>query len=60
MSEATKFAENSWNWEDVSMLREGWSRERCEKFLKRNETRILDAMTSAGWAAIENRLREDW
>jgi len=59
MSDA-KFAVTSWNWEDVAMLKEGWSKAKCESFLKRVATPIEDAMVAAGWAEIESHLRKEW
>ncbi len=52
-----KYAQICWEVDDILTLNPTWSQEKAIKFLKEHESRIMDAMTGAGWEVIEDQLR---
>jgi hypothetical protein len=42
-----------WSWEDIKELRPAWSKEKCQKWLGENASRIVDRSVEEGWEIIE-------
>lgn len=54
-----KFAQVSWNANDIHTLRENWTQEQCEEFLTDIESGLADITIQRGWDYISDRLPEE-
>ena len=52
------YGEVSFTWEDVKAQNSSWGQEKCEKFLSHFEDDIYEAGLSAGWAVIQDGVKE--
>jgi hypothetical protein len=51
-----RYAKVVWSPEDVKEHRPEWTLKQCAEWLSENEKSVSDAMTRAGWDAIETLL----
>ncbi len=50
------YANVKWTPEDILTIREDWTEEQAEDFLRKNEHRIQDRMVEIGWEVIYDLL----
>jgi len=58
MDNIKKYGEVSWCWKDIKTLKSDWTREKCEEFLEKYDSKLSQAQVEQGWHFIEIVLAE--